>query len=94
MQMVYAVTISAALVLAIVMFNPLGQTGMSVQVDQRAPALPAIPFHQSFVNEETCLQCHRESRQINLQGEILETPKMAHEFRDACVSCHQLPNMM
>lgn len=46
------------------------------------------------MSEETCLQCHKDPRQINLQGEIMETSQMAHEFRENCVSCHRLPNMM
>lgn len=59
-----------------------------------APALSALPFHMALVNEEACRQCHREARQINLKGEIMEAPAIAHEPRANCTACHRLPNMM
>jgi hypothetical protein len=45
--------------------------------------------HQKFVSEESCLTCHEES--ISFPG-IGSSPKIAHELRKNCTSCHLLPS--
>ena len=44
--------------------------------------------HQSFVDEESCLVCHQNSISIPSIG---IAPKIKHEFRKNCTSCHLLP---
>ena len=46
--------------------------------------------HQKFVSEEACLSCHQNSITIPSVG---TTPKIAHEFRKNCTSCHLLPGV-
>ena len=46
--------------------------------------------HQKFVSEEACLACHQNSITIPSVG---TTPKIAHEFRKNCTSCHLLPGV-
>jgi hypothetical protein len=66
--------------------------GDTVLVDGKAaPPLSDLPFHRSYIDEDTCLRCHATSRVIDLMGQSYETPKMAHEPRKDCVTCHQLP---
>ena len=45
--------------------------------------------HQKFVSEESCLTCHQESITIPRIG---TTPKIVHEIRKNCTSCHLLPS--
>lgn len=54
------------------------------------PPLSDLPFHGAFINEETCLQCHAEGKALPTFG--LTAPKIKHELRENCVSCHALPN--
>ncbi len=44
--------------------------------------------HQMFVSEEACLACHQESITIPSVG---KTPKIKHEFRKNCTTCHLFP---
>jgi hypothetical protein len=53
------------------------------------PERPNGP-HQKFVSEEACLSCHQNSITIPSVG---TTPKIAHEFRKNCTSCHLLPGV-
>ncbi len=52
------------------------------------PDRPSGP-HQKFVSEESCLTCHQES--ITIPG-LSPSPKIAHEMRSNCTSCHLLPS--
>ncbi len=54
------------------------------------PALSAQPFHESFVNEEACLSCHAQGK--DLPAFDLVAPKIGHEPRKKCVGCHELPS--
>ncbi|NQT97420.1 MAG: hypothetical protein HQ562_06730 [Candidatus Marinimicrobia bacterium] len=93
-KIVYLISIVGGLLLIWLIYAPFSPgTGRTAELEL-APALSPIPFHQSFVDEETCLRCHRESRQINLKGEIMEAMVMPHEAQAVCTSCHQLPNVM
>ncbi|MFH1851479.1 MAG: hypothetical protein ABIA75_03965 [Candidatus Neomarinimicrobiota bacterium] len=90
----YIVTAVAGLLLLLLIYAPSILPGPRPAGPESAPVLSALPFHMSFVNEDTCLQCHREARQINLKGEIMEAQAIAHEPRTNCTACHRLPNMM
>jgi len=46
--------------------------------------------HQEFVSEEGCLACHQMG--INIPN-IGKAPKIKHEFRKDCTSCHLLPKV-
>ena len=66
-------------------------------VEEKTPPLLSDLFpdringpHQEFVSEEACLSCHQSSISIPNIG---ITPKIAHEFRKNCTTCHLLPKM-
>lgn len=46
--------------------------------------------HQEFVSEEGCLACHQTGVDIPNIG---KAPKIKHEFRKNCTSCHLLPGV-
>ena len=46
--------------------------------------------HQEFVSEEACLACHQTGVDIPNIG---KAPKIKHEFRKNCTSCHLLPGV-
>ncbi len=45
--------------------------------------------HQKFVDEQSCLVCHKQEMTIPGIGLV---PKIPHEYRPDCVSCHFLPS--
>lgn len=45
--------------------------------------------HQKYVDEKSCLKCHKQEMTIPGMGLVPKTP---HEFRPDCVSCHLLPS--
>ena len=45
--------------------------------------------HQKFIDEKSCLTCHKQEMTIPGVGFV---PKIPHEFRPGCVSCHFLPS--
>ncbi len=53
------------------------------------PGMTPQPFHQSFIDEETCLTCHAQGKE--LPAFDLTAPKIGHEVRKDCVTCHRLP---
>ncbi len=52
------------------------------------PRLSNIGPHRKFIDEKTCLGCHQTG--LNIPGVGL-SPKIPHEFRRECISCHILP---
>ena len=44
---------------------------------------------QKFTDEKSCLVCHKQEMTIPGVGLV---PKIPHEFRPGCVSCHFLPS--
>ena len=69
------------------------QKDNTVLVDGKVPpALSGIPFHMSYLDEDTCLKCHTRGRTIELMNQSYVAPKMEHEFRRDCVSCHKIPS--
>ncbi len=102
-RLLYIIAAIGGLALLALMYAPSPATDAPVPTmpetaprpeDGAPPALSSLPFHMSFIDEETCLKCHLEPRQINLKGEIMETPVIAHELRDDCTACHQIPRGM
>ncbi len=93
-KLLYLICIIGGLLLVLMIYFPIGSSlERSVDADD-AQDLSAIPFHQSFIDEQTCMSCHREARQINLKGEIMESMVMPHEPREICIDCHRLPNVL
>ncbi|MFQ6677811.1 MAG: hypothetical protein ACE5D0_05755 [Fidelibacterota bacterium] len=45
--------------------------------------------HQEFNDENSCLKCHKQEIEIPGLGTV---PKIPHEFRKDCISCHLLPS--
>ena len=56
---------------------------------EEGPDLSSQPFHMQFVSEEVCLACHAQEKELAQFG--LTAPKIAHELRESCTSCHELP---
>ena len=52
------------------------------------PPLSNIGPHRKFIDERTCLGCHKNG--LDIPGVGL-SPKIPHEFRRECISCHILP---
>ena len=52
------------------------------------PRLSNIGPHRKFIDERTCLGCHQNG--LDIPGVGL-SPKIPHEFRRDCISCHILP---
>lgn len=44
--------------------------------------------HQKFTTVENCLRCHKDGVEIPGMG---KAPKIKHELRPNCISCHKLP---
>jgi len=57
-----------------------------------APHLSELPFHMSYIDDETCLNCHVTARELNILGQKYNTTKIKHEIRDNCSRCHTLAN--
>ncbi len=55
-----------------------------------APDLSDLPFHGAYIDDNTCLSCHLEDRELNIMGQTYLSKKMAHEKRDSCNRCHTL----
>jgi len=43
--------------------------------------------HSMYKGEESCLACHQKSIEIPSVG---RTPKIAHDYINNCISCHQI----
>ena len=54
------------------------------------PPLSDIGPHRKFIDEKTCLGCHQTGLKIPGVG---NSPKIPHEFRKDCISCHVLPGL-
>jgi len=48
-------------------------------------------MHMQFIDENTCLKCHKEEREMDFGSGPVTAKKMTHEMRENCVSCHLLP---
>ncbi len=80
----------SGLLLVYLVYRPDLSTGLTLgQAEKSPPPLSDQPFHMAFINEETCLRCHAEERELPAFG--LTAPKIGHEPRAKCASCHQLP---
>ncbi|NOZ04122.1 MAG: hypothetical protein GXO92_05885 [FCB group bacterium] len=98
--MVYGLIIIAGLILSWLAYveqdtgQPhIMQKGATLLVDGKVPpSLSGIPFHMSYIDEDTCLKCHSRGRTIELMNQNYVAPKMAHEFRKDCTSCHKIPS--
>ena len=85
-----ALTMVVGLLLVYMVYRPQLSTVLTLgDSESDPPPLSDQPFHGSFINEETCLTCHAEERDFPALG--LTAPKVGHEPRADCVSCHQLP---
>jgi cytochrome c551/c552 len=84
-----SIIIAGALLVYVVYRPELSKAARPGSVNETAPALSAHPFHQAFVSEEACLACHAQERDLPAFG--LVAPRIAHEVRKECDSCHQLP---
>ncbi len=68
----------------------------SIMIDGKIPPQLSDLFpdredgpHQKYIDEKSCLACHKQEMEIPGVGLI---PKIPHEFRPDCVSCHFLPS--
>ena len=86
-----SVIVVAGLLLVYLVYRPVwfGGPGRGARDIPPTP-LSSHPFHQSFVNEEVCLNCHAQGKE--LPAFDLVAPEVGHEPRGNCVSCHLLPS--
>ncbi len=101
---IYSLTIIAGIVLMITMnikqdFGKKGPTNVNppITVDGKIPPQLSDLFedqdegpHQKYLDEESCLKCHKQEMNIPELGDV---PKIPHEFRPDCISCHFLPSV-
>ena len=66
----------------------------SIMIDGKIPPQLSDLFpdrdqgpHQKYIDEKSCLACHKQ--EITIPGVGL-VPKIPHEYRPDCVSCHFL----
>ena len=87
-----SIIVVAGLLLVYLVYGPSLFTGLTLgQSTGTPPPLSSQPFHQSFISEETCLVCLAQERELPAFG--LTAPKIGHEPRKNCVSCHLLPRV-
>ncbi|MFQ6605225.1 MAG: hypothetical protein ACE5D8_06690 [Fidelibacterota bacterium] len=72
-------------------FSIVIQNGRTIVDGVEAPQLSELPFHMSFVDDGTCLQCHRKGKTLTVRGTTYDAPKIKHDIRQGCNRCHQLP---
>ena len=103
-NIIYGLTIIAGIVLLIVInitqdFGDGDPTNLDppITVDGKIPPQLSDLFedrdegpHQKYENEESCLKCHKQ--ELNIPG-LGIVPKIPHEFRPDCISCHFLPSV-
>ncbi|MCH8328737.1 MAG: hypothetical protein IID15_09500 [Candidatus Marinimicrobia bacterium] len=87
-----SVALLAGLALIIMVYQPSlpSMPKAAATVVGLPPPLSDFPPHGAFINEETCLNCHAEGKALPAFG--LTAPKIKHEPRENCVSCHALPS--
>lgn len=55
-----------------------------------APRLSSIVFHLEKPSDSGCINCHISSKEIFYNEKSFVPPKIPHENRDNCQSCHIL----
>lgn len=100
---IYSLTIVAGIILAITINlkqdfgkEKLSNVNQFIDIDDKIPPQLSDLFegqdegpHQKYVDEESCLKCHKQEMDIPGLGKV---PKIPHEFEADCVSCHILPS--
>lgn len=76
--------------------EPEPEVPSSIMIDGKIPPQLSDLFpdredgpHQKYIDEKSCLACHKQEMNIPGVGLI---PKIPHEYRPDCVSCHFLPS--
>ena len=101
-QLVYGLVVVAGLMLTWLIYADQGvvETVAETVVEEEPlilvdgkvpPKLSNFPAHMQYLDESTCLKCHAMEREMNFGSGLVVAKKMAHEFRENCVSCHILP---
>ncbi len=78
----------AGVILVYTLYQPVWWADRGATAEQ-PPPLSDQPFHQSYVNDEVCLTCHAQEKEIPAFD--LVAPKMGHDLHKNCGECHQLP---
>ncbi|MBC8346352.1 MAG: hypothetical protein ISR89_00720 [Candidatus Marinimicrobia bacterium] len=69
-----------------------GEESPLILVDGKVPPrLSNFVMHMQYIDENTCLKCHKDEREMNFGSGPVLAKKMPHEMRENCVSCHLLP---
>ncbi|MEA1882096.1 MAG: hypothetical protein U9N31_06830 [Candidatus Marinimicrobia bacterium] len=98
-NLVYGLVIAAGLIL-VWLVNADQEVEPEIAVDEPPlilvdgkvpPKLSNFVAHMQYIDENTCLKCHATEREMNFGSGPVTVKKMAHEFRENCVSCHILP---
>ena len=100
---VYSLIVVAGIVLSSIMYSIQNshevvepKENSIIMIDGKIPPQLSDLFpnreegpHQKFIDEKSCLICHKQEMTIPGVGLV---PKILHEFRPDCVSCHFLPS--
>ncbi len=87
-RLLLILTALAGVLLVYALYQPVLWADRGASGEQ-PPPLSDQPFHQSYVNDEICLTCHAQKKE--LPAFDLVAPKMDHDLRKNCGECHQLP---
>ncbi len=92
--LVFVVLCLFGLLLVFTVYGEVLLDGKSADLSKNAPPLSdlfedrADGPHQQFTTVENCLKCHKDG--VNIPG-MGVAPKIKHEIRNDCISCHKLP---
>ena len=86
-RLLLVLTALAAVMLLYILYQPVNSVDRDT-TEEQPPQLSDLPFHLSYINDETCLKCHFQEKE--LPAFDLVAPEMPHDLRKNCGGCHQL----
>ncbi|HCI15953.1 MAG: hypothetical protein HN927_09285 [Candidatus Marinimicrobia bacterium] len=100
-KLIYSLVVASGLVLVWTIYADQGvdlkpdivedETPLILVDGKVPPRLSNFVMHMQFIDENTCLKCHKEEREMDFGSGPVTAKKMTHEMRENCVSCHLLP---
>ena len=86
-RLLLVLTALAGVMLVYILYQPVNSVDRDT-AEEQPPPLSDLPFHLSYINDERCLTCHLQEKE--LPAFDLVAPEMLHDLRKNCGGCHQL----
>ena len=86
-RLLLVLTALAGVMLVYILYQPARSVDRD-NTEEQPPQLSDLPFHLSYINDEICLTCHLQEKE--LPAFDLVAPEMPHDLRKNCGGCHQL----